>query len=94
MNRIAELKKKKIISYNFDPEKIIEEIYAIDEKLQENFDDIYQNIIKQLRRKKICLVNEKQLTKEQGEFVKKFSMMKCGRIYFQLCWIKKDTIRF
>ena len=37
---------------------------------QNKFEIVYQDILKELNRKKISILNEKQLSKQQGVFVK------------------------
>ena len=51
------------------PEKILQEIQLIVLRQQNEFNRVWEDIIGALRREKIFLVNEKQLTREQKVFV-------------------------
>ena len=51
------------------PENILDEIQQIVINQQIQFDDIYTDILKELKKEKIYIINEKQLTTEQEEFV-------------------------
>lgn len=63
-------KAKKILGE--EPEKLLIKIQNIIYQQQENFDDIYQNILKELELHGIFIINEKQLTTEQGVFVRDY----------------------
>lgn len=73
--RVATLKRMVRVgkSVNFhmetNPEQILEEIQLIVSQQQLEFDHIYSNIIEELKRKKIFIKNETQLTTAQKEFV-------------------------
>ena len=51
------------------PEQILEEIQLIVLRQQNEFHRVWEEILEELRREKIFLVNEKQLTREQKVFV-------------------------
>ncbi|MCU0395330.1 MAG: polyphosphate kinase 1, partial [Chitinophagaceae bacterium] len=51
---------------------ILEEIHRIVLQQQHEFERIWSNIFQELAKEKIFLVNEKQLNKEQQEFVEKY----------------------
>ncbi len=73
LNRMADFKDNQIYYGNFNPTNILKEIYRIDRQLHNKFEKIYQGLIKKLREEEnICLINEKQLTPEQGGYVKRF----------------------
>ena len=55
-----------------DPEKILNEISKIVSIQEIKFTETYHNIVAELARKGIFLINEKQLSRSQGEFVKKY----------------------
>ncbi len=54
------------------PEKIMDKIQKVTIKQQEHFETIYQNILKELTAQNIFMINEKELDKVQGKFVKDY----------------------
>jgi polyphosphate kinase len=72
LKRLSKLGKrgKKILGQ--DPQKIVERIQNIVLDQHERFDQIYQNILAELAKENIFIVNETQLSPEQGEFVKSY----------------------
>ncbi len=73
LNRMIELsgKSKKNINMHLEhsPEKILSEIQSIVLEQQDVFNRIWENILIELEKEKIFLVNEKQLSKDQQKFV-------------------------
>jgi len=73
LKRMVELRGKKgNMHLEFEPQAILDRIQLTVLKQQNEFDRIWQNIRKELRERKILLVNEKQLNKEQQAYVKQF----------------------
>lgn len=72
LKRLTSLGKKAKKLIGHDPKEILEEIQEIVLKQQEKSDLIYLNILKELEKHKIFIVNENQLNEEQGEFVKSY----------------------
>jgi polyphosphate kinase len=77
--RVATLKrmvefagKKTNFHLELDPQSILDEIQLIVLQQQNEFARIWENILKELGDHKVFLLNEKQLNKEQQEFVKLF----------------------
>jgi len=72
LKRIAGLgkKAKKIIGQ--DPRKILTKVQEIALEQSEKFEHIYQQILAELAKENIFIINEKQLNPEQGEFVKSY----------------------
>ncbi|MCB0276506.1 MAG: polyphosphate kinase 1, partial [Calditrichaeota bacterium] len=72
LKRLERLGKKaeKIIGHR--PSDILEEIHRIVLSQQADFDNIYQEILQELAREKIFLINENQLEDEQAEFVRQY----------------------
>ncbi len=76
--RVATLKRLSFYGNNaknilgYDPKKTLKKIQEIVLSQNEKFEKIYANILKDLARNKIHIVNEKQLTVEQAEFVKEY----------------------
>ena len=52
------------------PEKVLQDIKAKVLRLQSRFEEIYKEVLKELEKQNIFIINEKQLNKEQAEFVK------------------------
>lgn len=73
IKRMVALKKK---SKDFlgakSPEEVLDQIQQINLKLQAKFQIIYEELINELEHYGIHVMNEKELTEEQGEFVKSY----------------------
>lgn len=86
--RVATLKRllslgkeaKKLIGQN--PKKILKQIQAITLELNAQMDQTYQDILKALDKEKISIINETQLTQEQGDFVKAYFQKNVRRNLF------------
>ena len=72
LKRLLVLGKKAKDTIHFRPKKILEEVQTIVLKQSQLFEDIFKDIQEELRKNKIFIINEQQLTKEQGEFVKNY----------------------
>lgn len=72
MIEFMEIRRKLNMHLEEDPQKILDEIQTIVLQQQNEFNRIWEGIIKELKKEKIFLVDEKHLTKEQQLFVKKF----------------------
>ncbi|MBX7095145.1 MAG: polyphosphate kinase 1 [Flavobacteriales bacterium] len=76
--RVATLRRMTLLDnrsqkeFGFDPRKILEKISKTIALQQREFDLTFQIILKKLAAKGIHHVNEKQLSKEQGEFVREY----------------------
>ena len=71
--RVADVKR--LVDYSSGTEKdnaisLLDEIMERVGKLQKAYDKTYQTILKELRHRKIYLINELQLTSKQSDFVK------------------------
>jgi polyphosphate kinase len=69
LNRMIRLGKPARIHLEAHADKILEQIQQIVISQQNEFDHIYSDIIKELEKKKIFIKNDKQLSKEQKEFI-------------------------
>jgi polyphosphate kinase len=69
VKRLTALGKKGKKIMGDDPKKIMKQIQKSVINQQKNFDRSYSAILKELERNNILIINEKQLTPEQGEFV-------------------------
>ncbi len=54
------------------PQTILNHINTIGQNLQQRFLEVYDNLIKELEKENIHLINEKQLTDDQGVFVRQY----------------------
>ena len=72
LNRLADLGKKAKKIIGEDPRKILKEINKIALQQHEKFDDIFEKLLKELVKEKIYIITEKELSPEQGEFVKNY----------------------
>jgi polyphosphate kinase len=55
-----------------DPAELLDKIQSIIVKQQETFDESYEQILSELERNGIFITNERQLTAEQGQFVRNY----------------------
>ena len=72
VRRIAAIKGNKKLLGGKTPQGLIKEIQGKVIKQQEKFERIYSELISELGKYNIHVVNETQLTPEQGQFVEKF----------------------
>ncbi|HON17631.1 MAG TPA: polyphosphate kinase 1 [Salinivirgaceae bacterium] len=72
MRRLVQLGKASRDFPEHDPGEILEKIQEKVLKLQEKFSKIYSNCLIELQREKIDIIDHKQLTAEEGEFVLNF----------------------
>ena len=75
LKRMVEFVEKKKIS-NIEivasPQVILDEIQSVVLRQQNEFNRIWQNILKELKANKVLIVDDKQLNAEQKEFVKTY----------------------
>lgn len=69
IRRIAAVRPQKKLLGNITPQKLINKIQGVVVQQQNKFEKIYDNLLKELESHNIFVVNEKQLTEEQGDFV-------------------------
>lgn len=72
IKRMIRLGKKGADIIGDDPSLLMEEIQRIIVRQQEAFDESFQMLLSELERKGIFILNEKQLSKDQGDFVKNY----------------------
>ena len=72
MIEYAEKRKKLNMHLEEDPQTILDDIQTIVLQQQNEFNRIWEGILKELKREKVFLVDEKHLTKDQQLFVKKY----------------------
>ncbi|MES2139820.1 MAG: polyphosphate kinase 1 [Bacteroidota bacterium] len=72
LKRIVKYPKKTEKLTGVSPEPLLNKIQKVVIEQQIKFEQVYQKLIKELGRNNISIINEKQITREQGVFVKKF----------------------
>ncbi len=73
LKRMVEFSGKKMnMHLEEDPQAILDQIQRTVLQQQNEFARIWENILKELNAQKVYLLNEKQLNREQQDFVKKF----------------------
>lgn len=72
LNKMVLLGKEAKMHLEANPEKILKKIQQSVLSQTQEFDSIFRDIIKELERKNVYLKNEKELTKTQKEFVKRY----------------------
>ena len=72
MIEIAEKRKQATMHMEEDPQNILDQIQTIVLQQQNEFNRIWEGILKELKKENIFLVDEKHLNKEQQDFVKKY----------------------
>ncbi len=72
LQRMEDLGKRAKKILGDSPRKVLDDIYAIVVKQQNEFEKNYQNIFKQLEKENIHIINETQLNEEQKKIVKEY----------------------
>lgn len=72
LSRIIECDDKDIHREKEEAKHILKEINHLNSTYQVQFDEIFADIVKDLRDENICIVNETELTDEQRSFIRKF----------------------
>lgn len=62
--------------YSDNPRLILDEINEIVQSQEKEFMEVYRQILRELANKNLFIVNEKELSEEQGAFVKRYFMEK------------------
>lgn len=72
LKRIVKYPKKTEKLTGISPEPLLNKIQKVVIEQQIKFEQVYQKLIRELGRNNISIINEKQITREHGIFVKKF----------------------
>ena len=72
LNKMVALGKAAKVHLEANADKILKKIQQVVITQQEEFDIIYSDVIRQMERERIFIKNEKQLSKQQKEFVAKY----------------------
>lgn len=76
VRRLQKFEKKKSAVFPDSPQKVLNQIHEVVVAQQNRFNLIYDDIIGELERKKILIINETQLNEEQLVFVKQYYLDK------------------
>lgn len=72
INRLTKLGKKAIAIYGDDPKELLQKLQKRVIEQQKRFEDIYQELLHELAKQNVFIINEKQLNKTQQQFVKDY----------------------
>jgi len=72
IRRMAKWPNKAKAALGEDPDVLLEQIQKIVLRQQKKFDLMYESILRELKKENILFVNEKQLSEEQGVFVRSY----------------------
>ncbi|MDZ7361666.1 MAG: polyphosphate kinase 1 [candidate division KSB1 bacterium] len=72
LKRLTKFGKKAVSIVGDDPKKVLAKIHEVVLSQQAEFNRIYQEILQELEREKIFIINERQLEGEQARFVKDY----------------------
>lgn len=76
LKRLSSLGKKAKSFIAVNPKLILKEIQSIVIKQRKRYEKVYSDIIDDLAKENVFIINEKQLDEDQGEFVKKYFLKK------------------
>ena len=72
ISRMTDFKKQAKNKMGFNPIKLLDEMQKQILILQERYDKAYADILEDLEKENIHFINEKQLTKQQGNYVRQY----------------------
>ncbi len=72
INRLTKLGKKAIAIYGDDPKILLQKLQRKVIEQQQRFEQIYQELLHELAKQNVYIINEKQLNKVQQQFVKDY----------------------
>jgi polyphosphate kinase len=72
LRRLRDIRQKDPDSVSFDPEELLNQIGSIDLQQQKRFERINEQVLQQLTKHNVWLINEKQLTDKQGGFIREY----------------------
>ena len=95
LRSLLRLKKKSIHELGFDPSELLNQIHKIVNKHQEEFGKIFrEQILPELEKNNIHLINEKEFTDKQKEFVETYFREKVQMFIQPILLVKKRIIPF
>ena len=72
INRLSKLGKKAIAIYGDDPKELLQKLQRKVIEQQKRFEEIYQELLHELAKENVFIINEKQLTVAQQSYVKDY----------------------
>ena len=72
LRRLAKVNKAQIKKFQEDPAKILNQIQKRVLVLKNRFDNAYLQILEELKKEKIYILNEKEISTEQGDIIKNY----------------------
>ncbi len=72
INRLSKLGKKAIAVYGDDPKELLQKLQKQVIAQQQKFEAIYQELLHELAKENVFIINEKQLNQNQQKFVKDY----------------------
>lgn len=84
VNRLTKLGKKAIDIYGDDPKELLQKLQRKVIEQQQHFEEIYQELLHELAKENVFIINEKQLNKNQQEYVKDYFHKEVERSLFPI----------
>jgi len=84
INRLTKLGKKAIDIYGDDPKELLHKLQRKVIEQQQHFEEIYQELLHELAKQNVFIINEKQLNKNQQEYVKDYFHKEVERSLFPI----------
>lgn len=72
INRLSKLGKKAIAVYGDDPKELLQKLQKKVITQQQRFEEIYQELLHELAKENVFIINEKQLNESQKKYVKDY----------------------
>lgn len=72
LKRMIEWDDKELRYITYSPKKVLKRIIDLDQLYNQRFNTIFTDLTRELKSEKIHLLNEKELSPDQGDFVKRF----------------------
>jgi polyphosphate kinase len=72
INRLTKLGKKAIDIYGDDPKELLQKLQRKVIEQQQHFEEIYQELLHELAKQNVFIINEKQLNQNQKQYVKDY----------------------
>lgn len=72
INRLTKLGKKAIDIYGDDPKELLQKLQRKVIEQQQHFEEIYQELLHELAKENVFIINEKQLNQNQQQYVKDY----------------------
>ena len=84
VNRLSKLGKKAIDIYGDDPKELLQKLQRKVIEQQQHFEEIYQELLHELAKENVFIINEKQLNKNQEQYVRDYFHKEVERSLFPI----------